>query len=338
LGQLILLKFTAGHIMSQGRVLVTGGAGLLGSHLCELLLENNFSVVCVDNFITGRKENLTGVLENPAFELIEADASQPPESYLGQEGDFDYIYHLASPASPKGYQKNPVLTYKVNGFGTHFLLEYARKTGARFLYTSTSEAYGDPLEHPQVEGYWGNVNPIGVRACYDVSKRFGEMACITAVREHDQDVRWVRIFNTYGSRNDPYDGRVIPSFIMNALKNEPIVVYGDGSHTRSYCYVSDLVNGLYKMMMSDRVKGEVINLGNPDEYTVLQTAEVIREVIGSSSEIVFEPLSGVRSEDPKKRQPDISKARELLGWEPVVEFRKGLVPTVEYFKKILVQS
>ncbi|NMC36082.1 NAD-dependent epimerase/dehydratase family protein [Candidatus Beckwithbacteria bacterium] len=321
--------------MDQKSILITGGAGLIGSHLCDLLLNQGHRVTCVDNFITGRKENLEIASASPNFKCIEADISNPAETYLDPNFHFDYMYHLASPASPKGYHNNPIATYKANAFGTHYLLEYARKINARFLYSSTSESYGDPLEHPQKESYWGNVNPVGIRACYDVSKRFGEMACITAFREFGQDVRIVRIFNTFGPRNDPNDGRVIPTFILQALKNEPITIFGDGSHTRSYCYVADLIRGLESFMTKPDLAGEIINLGNPREFTVLETAQIIKKLTKSSSEISNKPLEGVREEDPKKRQPDITKAKTLLNWQPEISFEQGLEPTIVYYQKTL---
>jgi len=319
--------------MALKSILITGGAGLIGSHLIDFLINQDYHITCVDNFITGRRDNINHLLSSSNFKLIEADISQPTDKYLSKEEKFDYIFHLASPASPKGYSQHPSDTYKANAFGTHYLLEYARQIKARFLYSSTSESYGDPLVHPQPETYWGNVNPVGVRANYDVSKRFGEMACMTAFNEFGQDVRIVRIFNTYGPRNDPYDGRVIPAFIMQALKNEPITIFGDGSHTRSYCYVADLVQGLAKMMFCPDLAGEIINLGNPEEYTIKQTAEIIKKLSNSSSQIVHKPMTGVRAEDPKKRQPDISKAKKMLDWQPTTDFETGLKPTIEYFKK-----
>lgn len=317
--------------MTAKSILITGGAGLIGSHLADLLIEKGFKITCVDNFITGRKANIEHLLGNENYELIEASVSQPTENYLGSR-KFDFIFHLASPASPLGYQKNPFETYKVNSFGTDFLCQYASEIGARILYASTSEIYGDPLEHPQKETYWGNVNPNGIRACYDESKRFGEMVCKTWEREKDLDVRIIRIFNTYGPRNDPNDGRVVPNFIMQALKNEPITIYGDGSQTRSFCYVLDLVTAIEKFMFEDNLKGEVINLGNPDEFKIFDFAEIVKKMTGSRSEIVFRDLP---ADDPKQRQPDISKARQLLNWEPKVKIEEGLIPTIEYFRKLL---
>jgi len=317
-------------------VLVTGGAGLIGSHLIDRLLEKGYRVTCVDNFITGRAENIAHLASNKNFIFIKADASQPPQAYLKTEHwklkTFDYIFHLASPASPKGYMDHPLETYQVNAFGTHYLLEFARAQKARFLYASTSEVYGDPKVHPQPETYWGNVNPNGVRSVYDESKRFGEMACKTFERQYKMDIRIVRIFNTYGPRNDPHDGRVIPNFIMQALQNQPITIYGDGRQTRSFCYVSDLVEGILKLMFHPQLKGEVINLGNPEEYTMLKLAEKIKELTGSSSEIVF---SRKPEDDPERRKPDIKKAQKILKWQPKVTLEGGLVPTIAYFREII---
>jgi UDP-glucuronate decarboxylase len=317
--------------MTKKSVLITGGAGLIGSHLSQLLLNEGHDVTCVDDFITGRKTNIDNLLANPNYSLIEASVSQPTENYLPKDKTFNYIFHLASPASPIGYQNNPVETYKVNSFGTHYLLEYAKKVGARLLYASTSEIYGDPLVHPQEETYWGNVNPIGVRSCYDESKRFGEMVCMTFFRSFGVDVRIIRIFNTYGPNNDPNDGRVVPNFINQALRNEPITVYGDGTQTRSFCYVSDLVAGIYKMMFTEGIAGEVVNLGNPREFTMIEFANLVKKITGSNSEIVFKPLP---SDDPRQRKPDISKAKRLLGWEPKIEIEEGLKPTIEYFRSL----
>jgi nucleoside-diphosphate-sugar epimerase len=334
---IILTKY-----MATKSILITGGAGLIGSHLCDLLV-NDYSITCVDNFITGNKKNIEHLIEHPNFTFIEADASMPPSSYLSTETRdlspitpspqpetrYSYIFHLASPASPVGYQQNPIETYKVNAFGTHHLLEFAKETGARFLYASTSEVYGDPEVHPQPETYWGNVNPNGPRSCYDESKRFGEMACMTFCRKFNLDVRVVRIFNTYGPRNDPNDGRVVPSFIMNALQNKPIEVYGDGNQTRSFCYVTDLVEGIGKTMFADNQAGLVVNLGNPHEFRILEFANLVKQMTKSNSEIEYKPLP---QDDPKQRQPDISKAKSILNWEPKISIEEGLKPTIEYFK------
>jgi len=312
-------------------ILITGGAGLIGSHLSESLIGQGFNLTCVDNFITGNKRNIEGLINNPQFNLIEADVSQPLSHLLPPSINFKYIFHLASPASPIGYGKHPIETYKVNSFGTHHLLELAQKHSARFLFSSTSEIYGDPLEHPQKESYWGNVNPNGERSCYDESKRFGEMACKTFHRQFQLDTRIIRIFNTYGPRNDPQDGRVVPNFIMQALQNKPLTVYGDGLQTRSFCYVSDLVKGIEKMMFSPDLAGEVINLGNPVEFTVMELAKQVIELTGSKSEIIYKQLP---ADDPKQRRPDISKARQLLNWEPEISLKEGLIPTIAYFRNL----
>jgi len=343
-----MAKWAINH-QALKNVLVTGGAGLIGSHLIDRLLKEKYQVTCVDNFITGRKENLAQVTSDKNFKLVIADASQPPESYLPRRRagqlpvnsargrssfgrSYDFIFHLASPASPRGYMDNPFATYKVNSFGTHYLLEFAKAQKARFLFASTSEVYGNPKIHPQPETYWGNVNPNGVRSVYDESKRFGEMVCKTFERQHKMDIRIVRIFNTYGPRNDPFDGRVVPNFTVQALKNDPITVYGDGSQTRSFCYVTDLVDGLMKMMFRPKLKGEVINLGNPEEFKVLELAEKIKQLTDSQSEIIFKSQP---EDDPDRRKPDITKAKKLLGWQPTISLEKGLPPTIDYFRNLI---
>lgn len=311
------------------QILVTGAAGFIASHVVEQLLSQGHQVLGVDNFLTGNRANLTIALAHHNFEFLEADVSQPVAHYLPEHRQFEEIYHLASPASPRGYQDNPIATYLVNGFGTHYLCEYAAKTKATILYSSTSEVYGDPLVHPQPESYWGNVSIRGVRACYDESKRFGEMVQTVWAREHQVTTKTVRIFNTYGPRMDPRDGRVFPNFISQALTNKPITVYGDGTQTRSFCFVSDLVNGIIATMQANETKGDVVNLGNPEEHSMLEMAELIKELTGSNSDIVFEPLP---QDDPTRRQPDISKAKALLSWEPTVSLKDGLTQTIEYFK------
>jgi len=313
-------------------IIITGGAGLIGSHLCESLLNQGHIITCIDNFITGRKQNIAHLFSNSNFTFIEADVSQPPTSYQLPAINYQLIFHLASPASPLGYSQNPIATYQVNAWGTHYMCELARQHNARILYSSTSEVYGDPLQHPQTEIYWGNVNPNGPRSCYDESKRFGEMVCMTFFRKFKLDTRIVRIFNTYGPRNDPQDGRVVPNFIMQALKNEPLTIYGDGKQTRSFCYVSDLVMGIEKMMFTENLTGEVINLGNPNEFTVLELAQMVIKLIGSKSEISYQDLP---PDDPRQRKPDISKAKQLLNWEPTIALEEGLKPTIEYFKQLL---
>lgn len=312
-------------------VLVTGGAGFIGSHLIDRLLEEGKTVIAVDNFITGNSSNISHLAGNRRFRFIRADASRPPETYLPSH-NVSEIYHLASPASPRGYQDHPIETYCVNSFGTHYLLEFAKKTNAKFLFASTSEVYGDPLEHPQKESYWGNVHTLGVRACYDESKRFGEMTTMVFHREFKLKIRIVRIFNTYGPRMDPRDGRVIPNFLTQALVGKPITVYGDGSQTRSFCYVSDMVDGILRAMRMAQTEGQVFNVGNPDEYTMLTLAKKIKKAVGSSSRIVF---SNLPEDDPSRRKPDISQAKLILGWSPKVSLDEGLRPTIAYFKKQL---
>lgn len=310
------------------QVLITGAAGFLGSHLTERLLKEGAWVTGVDNFITGKPENLAANLNHERFTLIEADASLEPMSYLKPEKRYHLIYHLASPASPPRYQHNPVATYMVNGLGTHRLLELAGLFNARFVFTSTSEAYGDPLEHPQKESYWGNVNTVGPRSCYDESKRFGEMVCHTFNQQYQADARIVRIFNTYGPRMDPLDGRVMPAFITQALDNRPITVEGDGQQTRSFCYVDDLIEYLVRVAMVDQARDEIINIGNPDEHAMLEIAQIVKEMTGSSSEIIYVPA---RPEDISRRQPDITKAKTILGYEPQVTLTEGLERTIKWF-------
>lgn len=307
-------------------VLITGIGGFIGSHLAEKFLEENFNVIGIDNFLTGRRENLKNI--EGKIELLEIDLSIP--SKLDVEVDF--IVHLASPASPKDYFRYPIETLLVNSIGTHNILELAKRKEARVVIASTSEVYGDPKVHPQNEEYWGNVNPIGVRSVYDESKRFSEALSMAYRRKYELDVRIIRIFNTYGPRMKHDDGRVIPTFITKALKGEPLPIYGDGTQTRSYCYIDDLVEGIYKVSIFNDLSGEVINLGNPEEYSVLETAKIILELTGSSSKLSFQPPL---EDDPKQRCPDISKAQKLLDWRPKVSFREGLLYTIEYFKGVL---
>jgi nucleoside-diphosphate-sugar epimerase len=304
------------------KVVVTGGAGFIGSHLCTRLLEEGHSVLCVDNLITGSKANIEPLLNNPRFAFLLHDVTQafPFEA--------DAIFHLASPASPIGYLENPIATILVNSQGTYQMLEQARKQKAMFLYSSTSEAYGDPLEHPQKEEYWGNVNPIGPRACYDESKRLGETLTMEYVRQYDVNARIVRIFNTYGPNSQLNDGRMIPNFIMQALQDKPLTIYGDGNITRSICYVSDLVEGLLLAMFKPHTTGEVFNLGNTDEQTVYSYAQTIIRLCEASSEIIYEPS---RVDDPERRRPDISKAQRVLGWQVKVGKEEGLRRTIEWF-------
>ena len=307
------------------RILVTGGAGFLGSHLCEHLLNKGHEVLCLDNFFTGRKKNIAAFLKNPAFELVRHDIVLPILL------EVDTIYHLACPASPIHYQYNPVKTIKTNILGTLNMLGIAKRVRARMLLASTSEVYGDPAVHPQKEGYWGNVNPIGIRSCYDEGKRAAETLMMDYHRQNRVDIKIVRIFNTYGPRMLPDDGRVVSNFIVQALKGEEITVYGNGSQTRSFCYVDDLVNGLVRMMECEKFTGPV-NLGNPDEYTILDFAKKIVAMTGSKSKIVHKPLP---SDDPTQRQPDIALAGEKLGWKPKVSVDEGLKRTIDFFRKEL---
>jgi dTDP-glucose 4,6-dehydratase len=305
---------------------VTGGAGFLGSHLCERLLNEGHRVICIDNLITGAIENIAHLQEHPNFTFLQHDVT----NFISIDGPVDFIFHFASPASPIDYLKLPIQTLKVGSLGTHKALGLAKAKGARFLLASTSEVYGDPLVHPQSEEYWGNVNPIGPRGVYDEAKRFAEAMTMAYHRYHGLDTRIVRIFNTYGERMRIDDGRAIPTFMAQALKNEPVTVFGDGSQTRSVCYVSDLIEGIYRLAMSDYTLP--INIGNPEEVTVLDLAKEIIALTKSSSSIIFRPLP---QDDPKIRQPDITKAKKILGWEPKVGRQDGLLRTMEYFRKKL---
>jgi len=312
------------------KALVTGGAGFIGSHLCKALLTKGYEVVCVDNLITGNKENIKKFLNNPRFSFIEQDVIKKLKTDIEyQISNIKHIYHLASPASPKKYQKYPIETLLVNSVGTYNMLELAKEKGVKFLYASTSEVYGDPKEHPQKESYWGNVNPIGIRSCYDEAKRFGEAITMSFIRKHKVDVRIARIFNTYGPKMEKDDGRVISNFVNQAIRNKPITVYGNGSQTRSFCFVSDMVEGLIKSMESSNTKGGVFNLGNPDEREILETAKLIKKMTKSSSEIIFFPLP---EDDPSRRKPDIRKAEEILGWTPKVKLEQGLGETIKHFR------
>jgi len=308
------------------RVLVAGGAGFIGSHLAEGLLNDGHEVVIADNFITGRRINLSSFADHPRLTILEQDIIEAFDP-----GHIDQIFHLASPASPVGYMRHPIETHLVNSVGTLNLLRVAKSNNASFLYTSTSEAYGNPTVHPQTEEYFGNVNPVGPRSCYDESKRFGESITMEFVRQWGLDARIVRIFNTYGPRTDPDDGRVIPSFISLAEERRPLVVFGDGSQTRSLCYVSDLVRALRLAMETPGTQGEVINLGNPDGRTILEIATIINERGGSDAGMRFEPA---RQDDPDRRRPDISKAQRLLGWQPEVALDEGLAVTIDYFRTV----
>lgn len=307
----------------MARILITGGAGFLGSHLCERFLREGYDVICMDNFITGNPDNIAHLIGNEKFQFIKHDVTE----YIYVPGELDSILHFASPASPIDYMKVPIQTLKVGSLGTHKALGLAKAKKARFLIASTSEVYGDPLVHPQEESYWGNVNPIGVRGVYDEAKRFSEAMTMAYHRYHGVDTRILRIFNTYGPRMRIEDGRAIPAFLSQALRGEPMTVFGDGSQTRSVCYVDDLVEGIYRLLLSN--ENEPVNIGNPDEITMLQLAEEIRDITGSKSEIVFKPLP---LDDPKIRQPNIEKAKRVLGWEPRIHRREGLLKTMEYFK------
>jgi nucleoside-diphosphate-sugar epimerase len=310
--------------------LIAGGAGFIGSHLCKSLLNKDFKVICVDNLITGDKSNIEDLKGNSNFTFLEADVTKPLETKL----EADFIFHLASPASPnkkcpKSYINNPIETLLANSVGTYNLLELSKKLSAKFLFTSTSEIYGDPQVSPQPEDYFGSVNPNGVRSVYDESKRFGEAATMAYVRKFDLDARIIRIFNTYGPLMQKDDGRVVSEFIVQALTGKPFTIYGSGKQTRSFCYVDDMVDGIEKAMFTEDTKGEVINLGNPDERTVLELASLIKEICGSSLEPTFEELP---EDDPKVRKPDITKAGKLLGWKPKIGIEEGLKKTVEYFR------
>lgn len=310
----------------MARVLITGGAGFLGSHLCEKFLDKGDEVICVDNFLTGSPDNIAHLFANPKFTLIEHDVS----NYIYISGDLDYILHFASPASPFDYLKYPIQTLKVGSIGTMHCLGLAKAKNARFLLASTSEVYGDPLVHPQVEDYWGNVNPVGIRGVYDEAKRFAEAMTMAYHRYHGIDTRIVRIFNTYGPRMRVNDGRAIPAFISQALDNEDVTVFGNGMQTRSVCYVSDLVEGIYRLLLSN--EGEPTNIGNPDELTMLDLAKEIIDLTDSKSKIIFKDLP---QDDPKVRRPDTSKAARILNWHAEVGRREGLGKTIEYFRKKL---
>ena len=308
---------------SRARTLITGGAGFIGSHLCDLFLQEGHEVICMDNFITGNPENIGHLIGNPRFHLIRHDVS----TFVYVPGDLDYILHFASPASPADYLKLPIQTLKVGALGTHNLLGLAKAKEARFLLASTSEVYGDPLVHPQDEEYWGNVNPVGLRGVYDEAKRFAEAITMAYHRYHALETRICRIFNTYGPRMRLNDGRALPAFMTQALRGDPITVFGDGSQTRSFCYVDDLVSGIHKLLVSP--VAEPVNLGNPDEISIRDFAYEVRAITGSSSEVIFRPLP---EDDPKVRRPDISKAYRLLGWEPKVARQEGLRRTLSYFE------
>lgn len=309
--------------LENKHIVVTGGAGFIGSHLCEIFLESGNKVTCVDNFITGSTDNIEGLFKNKNFNLVEHDISK----YLEIEGRVDYIFHFASPASPIDYLQIPIQTLKVGALGTHNALGIAKKKDASFFLASTSEVYGDPLVHPQPEDYWGNVNPIGPRGVYDEAKRFAEAMTLAYHRTHGIDTKIIRIFNTFGPRMRARDGRAVPNFINQCLQNENITVYGDGKQTRSFGFIDDLVAGIRALACSDC--NSPVNIGNPNEVSLLELAEKIREITESKSQIVFEDLP---VDDPKVRKPDINKAKSLLGWEPKVSLEEGLSKTIDYFK------
>jgi UDP-glucuronate decarboxylase len=308
------------------KILVTGGAGFIGSHLCEKLVEEEHHVLCVDNYFTGSKKNIEKLLDRKNFEIIRQDICIP--LYV----EVDEIYNLACPASPIWYQKDPIQTMKTSVIGAFNMLGLAKRTGAKILQASTSEVYGDPLVHPQPETYWGNVNPIGTRSCYDEGKRSAETLFFDYNRQHGVRTKVMRIFNTYGPRMDPYDGRVVSNFIVQALQNQPITIYGDGTQTRSFCYVDDNVRGMMSLMNSNDDINGPINIGNPGEFTMLQLAGLVTKMTNSKSPIVKMPLP---KDDPKQRKPNIELAKELLDWEPSIKLENGLIKTIEYFRTVI---
>jgi dTDP-glucose 4,6-dehydratase len=310
------------------RLLVTGGAGFIGSHLCDALLGEGHHVVCVDNLVTGRAHNLAHLKNEPRFEFAQRDVNQPFDL-----GRVDYVFHFASPASPVDYMEHGIATLKVGSLGTFHALDLARKYGARFLLASTSECYGDPLEHPQKETYWGNVNPIGPRSVYDEAKRFAEAATMAYLRYYGVNTRILRIFNTYGPRLQLNDGRVVSNFMKQALLGEPLTVYGNGEQTRSFCYVSDEIAGILRLAWSEI--HEPVNIGNPDEFTVLECAQMVLKVTGSKSKIEHQPLP---DDDPKQRRPDITRAKELLGWQPTINLETGLGLSLDYFRDAIARQ
>lgn len=324
------------------KALVAGGAGFIGSHLCRSLLKDGYEVICVDNLITGDVNNIKELLRNPRFKFIKHDITKSISNIIrstssGQISNIKYIFHLASPASPnkkskRSYINYPVETLLANSVGTYNLLELAKKHNAKFLYASSSEIYGDPKVSPQTEEYFGNVNPNGIRSSYDEGKRFGEALTCAFIRKHTVKACIVRIFNTYGPNMQVDDGRVVSNFIAQAIINKPITVYGDGSQTRSFCYIDDMIEGLKRAMFSDKTEAEVVNLGNPNEMTILKLANLIKKMTNSSSSIVFEKLP---EDDPKQRKPDIAKAKKLLGWEPKLPIAEGLEKTIKYFKGVV---
>lgn len=313
--------------MKKNKILVTGGAGFIGSHLCEKLLEKNYEVTALDNLYTGSLSNIEHLNKNNAFKFINQDVIKNVE-----QNDFHYIYNLACPASPIHYQSNPVQTIRTNVLGIMNVLDYALKNSSTVLQASTSEVYGDPEVHPQKESYWGSVNPIGIRSCYDEGKRCAETLCFDYIRQHKLDVKVIRIFNTYGPNMHPEDGRVVSNFIIQAIKEEPITIYGDGSQTRSFCYIDDLVDAIILTMSRDKNFHGPINLGNNKEFSILELAEIILDITKSKSKIIFKDLP---EDDPRQRCPDLSYAKKEINWEPKIDLREGLSKTIKYFKKII---
>jgi len=313
--------------IAKGRALVTGGAGFIGSHLCERLLNDGYDVLCVDNYYSSTKDNIAHLMNNPRFEVIRHDVTFP--LYV----EVDEIYHLACPASPIHYQRDPVQTTKTAVHGSINMLGLAKRTGAKILLTSTSEVYGDPQVHPQTEDYWGNVNPIGPRACYDEGKRAAETLFFDYRRQHDLPIKVVRLFNTYGPRMHPHDGRVVSNFVVSALTDKPITVYGDGSQTRSFQYIDDLIDGLVAMMATSHEVTGPINLGNPGEFTISELADMVIAQTGTRAQVEYRPLP---QDDPIRRQPDITRAKQILGWEPTIPLTDGLARTIEYFRTTVV--
>ena len=313
--------------IAKGRALVTGGAGFIGSHLCERLLNDGYEVLCVDNYYSSTKDNIIHLMSNPRFEVIRHDVTFP--LYV----EVDEIYHLACPASPVHYQRDPVQTTKTAVHGSINMLGLAKRTGAKILLTSTSEVYGDPQVHPQTEDYWGYVNPIGPRACYDEGKRAAETLFFDYHRQHNLDIKVVRLFNTYGPRMHPHDGRVVSNFVVSALTGQPITVYGDGSQTRSFQYIDDLIDGLVKMMASGHEVTGPINLGNPGEFTIAELADMVISQTGTHAQVEYRALP---QDDPVRRQPDITRAKQTLGWEPTITLADGLARTIEYFRTTVV--
>ncbi len=316
-------------MLSHKRILVTGGAGFIGSHLCEKLLDQGHEVLCLDNFFTGSRVNVTSLMSNPMFELMRHDVTFP--IYV----EVDEIYNLACPASPVHYQHDPVQTTKTSVHGAINVLGLAKRLNAKVFQASTSEVYGDPTMHPQKEDYWGNVNPIGLRSCYDEGKRCAETLFFDYQRQHGLEIKVARIFNTYGPHMHPNDGRVVSNFIMQALRGDPITIYGEGQQTRSFCYVDDLVNAFIRFMDTDKDFTGPMNLGNPNEFTIRQLAELIIEMTNSTSQLVFQPLP---QDDPQQRQPDISLAKEKINWQPETQLQEGLAKTIAYFQGVIAQS